>query len=208
MTVESYLPASASSMPSDLDLDVVPSLREGVEAGGATRPGDLMRPGDLVDDWVAAASCASPSFAPDGSLAYVGNRAGHPALWVRDVAGEERLVDVGPGHVGSVIWSPDGVWIAVTVAPGGGEHTEVRVVHPDGSGLRRLAGGVPAPELSGDVVTLPTGAGGSPSAASHGRWTWDSAWLAVCESDATGLTHAMLVDPETGRRHHLATGQA
>jgi dipeptidyl aminopeptidase/acylaminoacyl peptidase len=160
-----------------------------------SRPGGLVdsRPGDLVDDWVAAASCSSPSPGPDGRLAYVGDRDGAPALWIRAVDGSERRVDTGPGHVRSVIWSPSGEWIAVLVAPGGGERTEVRVVRPDGGGVHRLAGG-PADS-------------GAATAAVPGRWTPDGAALAVAESVGR-LTHALLVAPDTGRREHLAVGQA
>jgi dipeptidyl aminopeptidase/acylaminoacyl peptidase len=154
----------------------------------------LSRPADLVDDWVAAARCGSPSPGPDGQLAYVGDRHGAPALWIRAADGSERSVDTGPGHVRSVLWSPGGEWIAVGVAPGGGERTEVRVVRPDGGGAQRLAGGSADP--------------GAATAAVPGRWTPDGAALAVCESVGSGLTHALLVAPDTGRREHLAVGQA
>ena len=40
-------------------------------------------------------------------------------------------------------WSPDGRWIAYTTAPGGGEHTRVLCVRPDGTGRRILAGAEP-----------------------------------------------------------------
>ncbi len=194
-----------------------------------------LRTGDLVDDWVAAASCSSPSLGPAGRAAYVSDRDGTPRLWLRDATGERRPVDTGAGHVRSVVWSPDGAWIAVMVAPGGGEHTEVRVIRPDGTGLRRLAGGPhPVADLTGTVtrsrevpatsatpvVLRPAnpsnpGSGrgsavdaGAVSAATLGRWTPDGAAVALCESVGSGMTHALLVDPETGRREHLAAGQA
>jgi Tol biopolymer transport system component len=43
--------------------------------------------------------------------------------------------------ISAVAWSPDGVWLAFVLAPGGGMNTQVYVVHPDGTGLRRLTAG-------------------------------------------------------------------
>ncbi|WP_239377110.1 prolyl oligopeptidase family serine peptidase [Frankia sp. Cj5] len=169
--------------------------------GASASPG----PGDLVDDWVAAASCSSPSLGPAGMIAYVSDRDGTPRLWLRDATGRQQPLDTGAGHVRSVLWSPDGGWIAVVVAPGGGEHTEVRVVRPDGSGLRRLAGGW-HPAVSPHAST--GSEAGTASAAGLGRWTPDGTALAICESVRSGMTHALLVDPVTGRREHLAAGQA
>ncbi len=172
-----------------------------VSPGPGLGPG----PGDLVDDWVAAASCSSPSLGPAGAIAYVSDRDGTPRLWVRDATGAGRVLDTGAGQVRSVAWSPDGAWMACVVAPGGGEHTEVRVVRPDGSGLRRLAGGWhPAASLHSSTGSE----AGAASAAGLGRWTPDGGALAICESVRSGLTHALLVDPATGRREHLAVGQA
>ncbi|WP_430827834.1 TolB family protein, partial [Candidatus Protofrankia californiensis] len=232
-------------------------IGNGVAVGSPERREPGGRLADLVDDWVAAASCFSPSLGSAGEVAYVSDRDGTPRLWLRDVTGVEWVVDTGAGHVRSVVCSPGGAWIAVVVAPGGGEYTEVRVVRPDGSGLRRLAGGwystVPGPGL-GPAAGADTGAGpgavepggahaafttpavvappfppylggdgsmagraagsvagaeaDTASAATLGRWTPDGTAVAVCESVGSGMTHALLVDPETGRRDHLAVGQA
>ena len=35
----------------------------------------------------------------------------------------------------SVEWSPDGKWLAMLVAPGGGLNQQVYLMHPDGSGF-------------------------------------------------------------------------
>ncbi len=43
--------------------------------------------------------------------------------------------------VGAVEWSPDGAWLAIAVAPGGGMNQQVYLVRPDGTGLRRLTDG-------------------------------------------------------------------
>ena len=39
------------------------------------------------------------------------------------------------------LWSPNGEWLALSIAPGGGMNTQIYVVRPDGSGLRRLTDG-------------------------------------------------------------------
>ncbi|EFC85463.1 prolyl oligopeptidase family serine peptidase [Parafrankia sp. EUN1f] len=151
-------------------------------------------PRDLVDEWAAPPSVRGPSPGPDGALAFVGDRTGTPALWIRESDGTERVVDTGPGQVRSVLWSPDGTWIALVVAPGGGERTEVRVVQPDGTGLHQLAGGHPAGTAE-------------PSAATAVRWLAGGRLLLVTESVRSGLTHALAVDL-SGHRRHLAVGLA
>ena len=43
--------------------------------------------------------------------------------------------------IGRVTWSPNGEWLALSLAPGGGMNTQIFVVRPDGTGLRRLTDG-------------------------------------------------------------------
>ncbi|WP_018638068.1 S9 family peptidase [Parafrankia elaeagni] len=154
---------------------------------------------DLVDEWAAPPSVRCPSPGPGGTLAFVGDRTGPPALWIRGADGGERVVDTGPGQVRSVMWSPDGAWIAVVVAPGGGERTEVRVLRPDGTGLRTLAGAGAA----GSGGPNPT----DPVAATAVRWLAGGTALLVTEAGRSGLTHALAVEL-SGRRRHLAAGLA
>lgn len=84
---------------------------------------------------------ASPSWSPDGTrLVYEG--AGLRTVSLEGAS--ERLTDWTGGHDWCADWSPAGEWIAfLRIWPGGillaGESI-VMVVHPDGSGLRRLAG--------------------------------------------------------------------
>ncbi|ONH56158.1 S9 family peptidase [Frankia sp. CcI49] len=156
------------------------------------RPG--CGPRDLVDEWAAPPSVRGASPGPDGALAFVGDRTGIPALWIRERDGTERAVDTGPGQVRSVLWSPDGTWIALVVAPGGGERTEVHVVRPDGTGLCHLAGGHAAGTAE-------------PSAATAVRWVAGGRLLLITESVRSGLTHALAVDL-SGHRRHLAVGLA
>ncbi|WNI14391.1 S9 family peptidase [Actinacidiphila sp. ITFR-21] len=112
--------------------------------------------------------CRQAAADPTGrSAAFVCDRDGTPRLWV--AAPDEprpRLLDPGPDPVAAVSWSPDGRWIAYTAAPGGGEHTVVRCVRPDGTGRHDVAGA------------------GSLAAAHFGCWTRDGAALAVTEAVA------------------------
>ncbi|WOI60805.1 S9 family peptidase [Streptomyces fradiae] len=94
-----------------------------------------------------AHGCWYPSADPYGArLAYVCDRGGVPQLWTGPVDGdgaEAHLLDAGPDPVTEVAWSPDGRWIAYTTRPGGGEHSRVLCVRPDGTGRRILAGAEP-----------------------------------------------------------------
>ncbi|MGW0499044.1 S9 family peptidase [Streptomyces sp. NPDC003007] len=93
-----------------------------------------------------AHGCWYPSADADGTeTAFICDRGGVPQLWAGPVGGEEvRLLDSSPDPVKEVSWSPDGRWIAYTTAPGGGEHSRVLCVRPDGTGRRILAGADPA----------------------------------------------------------------
>ncbi|QGV82108.1 prolyl oligopeptidase family serine peptidase [Streptomyces ficellus] len=90
--------------------------------------------------------CWYPSADPTGEhVAFICDRTGVPQLWTGPVhggidGGELHLLDSDPDPVTEVAWSPDGRWIAYTVAPGGGEHTRVLCVRPDGTGRRIVAG--------------------------------------------------------------------
>jgi dipeptidyl aminopeptidase/acylaminoacyl peptidase len=96
--------------------------------------------------------CRSPSFSPDGkAIAFVSNLSGLPQVWTVPAAGGfPRMVTSSDDPVGGVEWSPDGKWIAFTLAPGGGMNAQVFLVRPDGMGLTRLtAGGKETNRLSG-----------------------------------------------------------
>ncbi|WP_432089472.1 S9 family peptidase [Streptomyces sp. bgisy095] len=86
--------------------------------------------------------CWYPSADPTGEwVAFICDRTGVPQLWTGLTNGSEiHLLDADPDPVTEVSWSPDGRWIAYTVAPGGGEHTRVLCVRPDGTGRRIVAG--------------------------------------------------------------------
>jgi Tol biopolymer transport system component len=92
------------------------------------------------------------AFSPDGSrLVFVTTRAGGTAdLWTMDVQSRRaKPLTSGPGGDFRPSWSPDGKWIAFSSdresnlpsAHGRWEHlqlAEIYLVHPDGSGLKRL----------------------------------------------------------------------
>ena len=102
------------------------------------------------------------TFSPDGSrLAVISDLNGSPQLWVVPTGGGwPTLVTTGQDPVGAAEWSPAGDWLAFTVLPGGGLNSQVYVVRPDGTGLRRLTdGGKENNWLS--------------------RWTWDGRQIVI-----------------------------
>ena len=130
-----------------------------------------------------------PSPAPRGdTVAFISDRGGRPQLWLGAPGGRPPvLIDTGPAPVQEVRWSPDGGWLAVLSAPAGSCHTQVHVVRPDGSGLRRIAGG------QGVATFL-------------GRWSPEGATLAVTESDSSRdgtSTRVSLIDVASGSAHQV-----
>ncbi|MFI7030071.1 S9 family peptidase [Microbispora rosea] len=153
---------------------------------GAGFPGARFPGAGFLDVW----GCWTPAPAPDRrAVAYVSDRDGTPRVWVQPVGpgGRARVVDTGPEPVADVSWSPAGDRLAVLVAPGGGEHTQVWTVLTDGGDLRPLA----APE------------GGS---AWFVDWTGRGDLLLVAEVSPAGSTEALLVDAATGSQETVAAG--
>ncbi|HZU67212.1 MAG TPA: S9 family peptidase [Ktedonobacteraceae bacterium] len=87
--------------------------------------------------------CISPSFSSDGSrIAFVSDLNGIPQVWtVATGGGWPELVTALDDQIQGVSWSPDGNWLAFSLAPGGGMNSQVYLVHPDGTGLRCLTEG-------------------------------------------------------------------
>ncbi|XAR62832.1 hypothetical protein NMG60_11017728 [Bertholletia excelsa] len=88
---------------------------------------------------------AFPSPSPDGKwVVFRSGRSGHKNLYIMDAvngekAGLQRLTD-GPWTDTMCNWSPDGDWIAFASDrenPGSGSF-ELFMIHPNGTGLRRL----------------------------------------------------------------------
>lgn len=87
--------------------------------------------------------CWSPSFSPDGrELAFVSDLTGSPQVWrIALSGGFPEAVTAFDEQVSAVLWSPDGDWLAVESAPGGGMNAQIDLVRPDGGERRRLTEG-------------------------------------------------------------------
>jgi Tol biopolymer transport system component len=88
-------------------------------------------------------SCYEASFSPDGSrIAFLSDLSGLPQVWTvsRDGGWPDKVTALDD-PVRDVSWSPDGAWLALSVAPGGGMNTQIYLVRPEGTGLRLLTAG-------------------------------------------------------------------
>jgi len=96
-----------------------------------------------VERFARVGSASAPSFSPDGKwISYIANLSGVPQVWIiPSEGGYPRMVTNGSDPVTQADWSPASDWIAVTIAPGGGLNTQIYLVKPDGTGLRRLTDG-------------------------------------------------------------------
>ena len=126
----------------------------GVPAAGTAAPAASAPPGAVVPPGAATGDLEaevarmagiggswSPSFSPDGlSLAYVSNQSGVPQVWTMasDGARPVRVTSLDD-PVSEVAWSPDGRFLAFTLAPGGGMNTQVYLMRPDGQQLSRTS---------------------------------------------------------------------
>ncbi len=136
-------------------------------------------------------SSHSPSLSPDGeAVAFICDLTGVPQVWtVAAQGGWPTLVTDTQEHVQAVRWSPDGRWIAVQAAPGGGMNSQLYVVRPDGTDARRLSLG------SSDNNRL-------------GRWVDAAHVLAMSNRDDPARFDAFALDVETGAFECLARGSA
>src|SRR4029453_13716614 len=81
---------------------------------------------DMVTRMAKIGRATSPTFSPRGArLAFVSDWTGVPQAWVTAVDGSApQQVTKGDDPVGRVIWSPDGEWLGLSLAPGGGVNTQ------------------------------------------------------------------------------------
>lgn len=137
-----------------------------------------------------------PSVSPDGSaFAYIVDdgrgypRAAQRALSV-DGVGELRWVRIpATGPVRKVVHSTDGRWLAVEVAPSGGEHHQVWVVttDPDDDTAHRLG----AERTDGR------------SFATVSLVDWDADWVLLTATEVNGTAHSLRVHPASGTTETL-----
>ena len=119
------------------------ALVAAVPAMGAGLPQETDELTATVTRMARVGSCTSPSFSPDGQrLAVICDLSGTPQVWITATdGGWPTQVTALEDPVTRVDWSPVGNWLAMSVAPGGGMNTQIYVVHPDGTGLKRYSQG-------------------------------------------------------------------
>jgi dipeptidyl aminopeptidase/acylaminoacyl peptidase len=180
-------------------------------------------------------SHASPAPSPDGLwLAWIADADGRPRAWLAElkaaaIAAPDRPIS-DLSDVTALAWSPDGAWIALQVAPHGGERTGVHLVDPVTGEVRDLAPGAAAatlgawsptgrqvgltvfPEGSGDgqacLVDVRDGTSTVLAAGPAARVCAVSGdgRRAVVRLGCRGARHLELVDLRTGRRTELIPG--
>ncbi|MCI0413811.1 hypothetical protein L0222_13545 [bacterium] len=135
--------------------------------------------------------CWSPTFSPDGKrIAFVSNMNGVPQIWiVGSNGGWPQLVTALDDQVGEVQWSPDGSWLAFSLAPGGGMNEQIYLVRPDGTGLRRLTEGGKENNWLG-------------------FWSHDGRFLAIASNRRKGAAmDAYTIDAEKGEKKLVAENE-
>jgi dipeptidyl aminopeptidase/acylaminoacyl peptidase len=139
---------------------------------------------DTVTRMARIGRSSSPSFSPDGKrIAFVSDATGVPQVWMASVEGRTPTqVTKGDDPIGRVSWSPQGESLVFSLAPGGGMNTQIYVVNPDGTGLRRLTDGGKETNNLGD-------------------WTHDGRRITMGSNRANpAAIDVYLVDPTSGER--------
>ena len=96
-----------------------------------------------IERMAKATSAWSPTFSPDSQqIAFVSDMSGIPQVWISSSKGgfPTRITDLSD-TVSSVSWSPNGKWLAVSAAPGGGMNNQIYLVSPDGTEVKRITAG-------------------------------------------------------------------
>ena len=176
--------------------------------------------------------CWSPSFSPDGkNLAIVCDMTGTPQVWtVSSGGGWPNLVTTLTDPAGSVEWSPSSDWLALDVAPGGGMNTQVYVVRPDGTEMKRYTPGGKDNNWLGSwthdgsalmvsssvrdsavmdayLVTVPAGkmelVAKNPGVGEFSDVSRDNKWALVSRTQSRGSNDVFLVDINSGKEVNL-----
>ena len=139
-----------------------------------------------------------PSLSPDGrTLLFHSNRSGRQAIWAASADGSNARIlfdDPAAGEdPGTPVWSPDGARIAFAMRPRGAAdpESEIYVMAPDGSGLRRLtnvAGDDSHPHWSREGRIFFNSARATPDLAAD----WGRQWIDI---------YSMAADGSDVRRH-------
>jgi dipeptidyl aminopeptidase/acylaminoacyl peptidase len=101
---------------------------------------DLARKVTMLGKMVAA---GAPSFSPDGKrVAFITSISGSPQVWtVSATGGWPDQITAFDDPLTNVRWSPNGEWLAVQVAPGGGLNEQIHLMRPDGTAARTITEG-------------------------------------------------------------------
>jgi len=154
------------------------------------------------------------AWSPDGkSIAFVSSRgSGSTDVWTLDL-GSRRLHNVTAAAGGDFrpSWSPDGKWIAFSSDRGThverrapeweqSHRTSLYLVHPDGSGLRRLTDGA---QFAGSPRWSPDGT----RIVFYQLAVPDTHWAREGGLDAAVSSQIVSIDIASGARHELTAGR-
>ena len=142
----------------------------------------------LVERMARVGRAFAPSFSPDGKhIALITDLSGIPHIWVVPTnGGWPKLVTSGNDPVGGMSWSPKSDWLAFTILPGGGLNSQIYVIKPDGSGMKRLTDGGKENNWLGD-------------------WTEDGRFITKASNRRDAATmDAYLLNPMNGKMEMVA----